>query len=155
MASSVAALQRLSASIDVTAIPASRSNRYANYAQKKVKQKKNQNCTLLTPFLVIFFFSRASAYEDTTRDSDKEETAASAASTIEAVEGRPQYLTANCVVYSFYNGDLTSAIQDHFDRALKRSRLEQTSAGGNESPSHSDSTKLQSGKCRGCVDSSA
>ena len=102
--------------------------------------------TYNNPFLVLFF-SRASAYEDTTRDSDKEETAASAASTIEAVEGRPQYLTANCVVYSFYNGDLTSAIQDHFDRALKRSN-----SGGNESPSHSDSTKLQSGKCRGCVD---
>ena len=35
MASSVAALQRLSASIDVTAIPASRSNRYAKYAKRK------------------------------------------------------------------------------------------------------------------------
>ena len=112
--------------------------------------------TYINDLFLVLLFSRASAYEDTTRDSDKEETAASAASTIEAVEGRPQYLTANCVVYSFYNGDLTSAIQDHFDRALKRSRLEQNSAsiaaGGNESPSHSDSTKLQSGKCRGCVD---
>ena len=25
----------------------------------------------------------------------------------------PQYLTANSVVYSFYSGDLTSAIEDH------------------------------------------
>ena len=37
MASSVAALQRLSASIDVTAIPASRSNRYAKKNMRKEK----------------------------------------------------------------------------------------------------------------------
>ena len=86
MAPSVAALQRLSASIDVTAIPASRSN------------------------------SRTSAYEDTTKDhSDKEDQAAAAGVVASEVADRqpPQYLTANSVVYSFYSGDLTSAIEDH------------------------------------------
>ena len=115
MAPSVAALQRLSASIDVTAIPASRSN------------------------------SRTSAYEDTTKDhSDKEDQATAAGVVASEVADRqpPQYLTANSVVYSFYSGDLTSAIEDHFNRALKRSRHDE----GNESPSHSDSTKQQSGK---------
>ena len=69
-ASSMAALQRLSASIEVQTT--TRSN------------------------------SRASAYED----SDE--------------TGRPQYLTANCVVYSFFNGDLSTAIDDHFNRALNK-----------------------------------
>ena len=117
MAPSVAALQRLSASIDVTAIPASRSN------------------------------SRTSAYEDTTKDhnSDKEESVVVANS--EATDRQPpQYLTANSVVYSFFSGDLTSAIEDHFNRALKRSSRHDV-VEGNESPSHSDiSTKQQSGK---------
>ena len=88
-----------------------------------------------------------SAYEDTKdHNSDKESEAVEV-----AIEGRPQYLTANCVVYSFYSGDLTSAIEDHFNRALKRSKHHE--AGSNNesvlpdhSPSHSDSTKQTSGK---------
>ena len=54
--------------------------------------------------------------------------------------GRPQYLTANCVVYSFYNGDLTAAIDDHFNRALKTTSNERDSP-----PNHSESVKQQSG----------
>ena len=121
MASSVAALQRLSASIDVTV---SRSN------------------------------SRASAYEDT-KESEKLEavpTASASEAAIEAEAGHagghgPQYLKANCVVYTFYSGDLTAAIDDHFDRALKRSSSHsRQEPGGEDSPNHSDSAKLQRGK---------
>ena len=117
MASSVAALQRLSASIDVTAV--SRSN------------------------------SRASAYEDnsskdnnseTTAVTTQRETAAGEDGDVGGCNQRPQYLTANCVVYTFYSGDLTAAIDDHFNRALKRSN-ERDSPSAN----HSESAKQQSG----------
>ena len=128
MASSVAALQRLSASIDVTAVPAT-----------AVAPSSRSN-------------SRASAYDET---SDKSEAVLQAAQSREAAEaaaaaaveasgidsGRPQYLTANCVVYSFYNGDLTAAIDDHFNRALKTSNER-------DSPNHSESAKQQSGKSK-------
>ena len=90
----------------------------------------------------------SSAYEDTKdHNSDKESEAVEV-----SIEGRPQYLTANCVVYSFYSGDLTSAIEDHFNRALKRSPKHHEAGSNNESvlpdnsPSHSDSTKQTSGK---------
>ena len=119
MASSVAALQRLSASIDVTAVAAnSRSN------------------------------SRASAYEDNSNkdSSEKDDEAAGlglgggGGGASGGVGGRPQYLTANCVVYSFYSGDLTAAIDEHFNRALKRSNERDSPA------NHSnESAKQQSG----------
>ena len=126
MASSVAALQRLSASIDVTAVPASGSAPGSN-------SRSN---------------SRASAYEETSEKSEVPAGDHRGSGDPSGMGGqgttgdsvvRPQYLTANCVVYSFYNGDLTAAIDDHFNRALK--------TGGNErdSPNHSESAKQQSG----------
>ncbi len=35
--------------------------------------------------------------------------------------GRSQYLTANCVVYTFFRGDISQVIDDHFARALSQS----------------------------------
>lgn len=106
MAPSVAALQRLSASIDVTI--SSRSN------------------------------SRASAYEDNSNKSEKSEIREDIIEA--AAEARPpQYLTANCVVYTFYSGDLTSAIDDHFNRALKRAN--NNSTGSSPEQQHSESAK--------------
>lgn len=93
MASSVAALQRLSASIDISqsnvASASSRSN------------------------------SRASAYEDTKADAEK---SSDIVDDIAEASGRPHQLAANCVVYSFYSGDLATAIDEHFNRALKKYR---------------------------------
>lgn len=103
MASSVAALQRLSASIDVT--PVSRSNSRASAAYENTSENTKEN-------------------------SEKSPTAP------EQDGGRPQFLTANCVVYSFYSGDLANAIDDHFNRALKTDR---------DSPNHSESAKQPSG----------
>ena len=34
---------------------------------------------------------------------------------------RPQYLAANCVVYTFFRGDISQVIDDHFARALSQS----------------------------------
>ena len=133
MASSVAALQRLSASIDVTAVPAT-----ASAASAAAAGSSRSN-------------SRASAYNEDTSDKSEAQAAQSRAEAAEAAadasvvgrgntdSGRPQYLTANCVVYSFYNGDLTAAIDDHFNRALKTSNER-------DSPNHSsESAKQQSG----------
>ena len=143
MASSVAALQRLSASIDVTAVPASGggggSGGPAAAAGGGGSSRSN---------------SRASAYDEPCSDkSEVVHAAAAALQSREAAEasggadggdpdsgGRPQYLTANCVVYSFYNGDLTAAIDDHFNRALKTTSNERDSP-----PNHSESAKQQSG----------
>ena len=139
MASSVAALQRLSASIDVTAVPAT-----ASAASAAAAGSSRSN-------------SRASAYNEDTSDKSDAQVAAQSREAAEAAavaqaaadasivgrgntdSGRPQYLTANCVVYSFYNGDLTAAIDDHFNRALKTSNER-------DSPNHSsESAKQQSG----------
>ena len=139
MASSVAALQRLSASIDVTAVPATA----AGAAAATGSSRSN---------------SRASAYNEDTSDKSDAQVAAQSREAAEAAavaqaaadasivgrgntdSGRPQYLTANCVVYSFYNGDLTAAIDDHFNRALKTTSNERDSP-----PNHSESVKQQSG----------
>ena len=116
MASSVAALQRLSASIDVSV---SRSN------------------------------SRASAYEDnSTKESEKPITSASTEVEAAASDGQmvPQYLKEHCVVYTFYGGDLSAALEDHFNRSLeilKRSSQEQEPG---DSPNNSDSATQQRGK---------
>ena len=138
MASSVAALQRLSASIDVTAVPASGGGGPSTAAGGSSRSN-----------------SRASAYDEPCSDKSEVVQAAAAAAlqSREAAEasggadgrdpdsgGRPQYLTANCVVYSFYNGDLTAAIDDHFNRALKTTSNERDSP-----PNHSESVKQQSG----------
>ena len=138
MASSVAALQRLSASIDVTAVPASGGGGPSAAAGGSSRSN-----------------SRASAYDEPCSDKSEVVQAAAAAAlqSREAAEasggadgrdpdsgGRPQYLTANCVVYSFYNGDLTAAIDDHFNRALKTTSNERDSP-----PNHSESVKQQSG----------
>jgi len=137
MASSVAALQRLSASIDVTAVPASGGGGPSAAAGGSSRSN-----------------SRASAYDEPCSDKSEVVQAAAAAAlqSREAAEasggadgrdpdsgGRPQYLTANCVVYSFYNGDLTAAIDDHFNRALKTTSNERDSP-----PNHSESVKQQS-----------
>lgn len=113
MASSVAALQRLSASIDVTssvgatAASGSRSN------------------------------SRASAYNEDNKDMSEKASDLGAPSEDPEDTIRPQYLTANCVVYTFYNGDMSSAIDDHFNRALKRNSER-------DSPNHSENSAKQS-----------
>ena len=141
MASSVAALQRLSASIDVTAVPASGGGGGSGGPPAAAGGSSRSN-------------SRASAYDEPCSDkSEAVQAAAAALQSREAAEasgsadgrdpdsgGRPQYLTANCVVYSFYNGDLTAAIDDHFNRALKTTSNERDSP-----PNHSESVKQQSG----------
>ena len=142
MASSVAALQRLSASIDVTAVPASGGGGGSGGPSAAAGGSSRSN-------------SRASAYDEPCSDKSEAVQAAAAAAlqSREAAEasggadgrdsdsgGRPQYLTANCVVYSFYNGDLTAAIDDHFNRALKTTSNERDSP-----PNHSESVKQQSG----------
>ena len=141
MASSVAALQRLSASIDVTAVPASGGGGGSGGPSAAAGGSSRSN-------------SRASAYDEPCSDkSEAVQAAAAALQSREAAEasgsadgrdpdsgGRPQYLTANCVVYSFYNGDLTAAIDDHFNRALKTTSNERDSP-----PNHSESVKQQSG----------
>ena len=142
MASSVAALQRLSASIDVTAVPASVGGSGSGGPSAAAGGSSRSN-------------SRASAYDEPCSDKSEAVQAAAAATlqSREAAEasggadgrdpdsgGRPQYLTANCVVYSFYNGDLTAAIDDHFNRALKTTSNERDSP-----PNHSESVKQQSG----------
>ena len=126
MASSVAALQRLSASIDVTV---SRSN------------------------------SRASGYEDSSNKEASETIEAAASQPLvptvitglgpgepeDEQHGSPHYLKENCVVYSFYSGDLKTAIEDHFTRSLP-----ELQGRGSDSPSHSESSgNLQHhrGKC--------
>ena len=142
MASSVAALQRLSASIDVTAVPASGGSGSGGPSAAAGGSSRSN--------------SRASAYDEPCSDKSEVVQAAAAAAlqSREAAEasgggadvrdpdsgGRPQYLTANCVVYSFYNGDLTAAIDDHFNRALKTTSNERDSP-----PNHSESVKQQSG----------
>ena len=142
MASSVAALQRLSASIDVTAVPASGGSGSGGPSAAAGGSSRSN--------------SRASAYDEPCSDKSEAVQAAAAAAlqSREAAEasgggadvrdpdsgGRPQYLTANCVVYSFYNGDLTAAIDDHFNRALKTTSNERDSP-----PNHSESVKQQSG----------
>ncbi len=35
--------------------------------------------------------------------------------------GRAQYLTANCVVFTYYRGDISQVLDDHFSRALNQS----------------------------------
>ena len=130
MASSVAALQRLSASIDVTSHDVTASNR-------DVTSRCN---------------SRTSAYEDASDKSDpvrghSDIPSADSAVAEDLALARPQYLTANCVVYSFYHGDLENAIEDHFNRALKRGANNEDRADNSRaSPKHSEREKLQSGK---------
>lgn len=113
MASSVAALQRLSASIDIS--------HQSNLAAAASSSRSN---------------SRTSAYEDKAEEKSDSLTVEDIG---ELASGRPQQLAANCVVYSFYSGDLATAIDEHFSRALKKY--------SQDSPSQQETTTKQpSGK---------
>ncbi len=50
-------------------------------------------------------------------DEDEEDDAGSTGS-----NGRPQYMSANCVVFTHYTGDVQAVVEEHFTRALSYAR---------------------------------
>lgn len=134
MASSVAALQRLSASIDVTVSRSnSRASAYEDNSNKEQSEKLEgqQHQQPLVPTIVAQ--SGLSGEQHPVED--------------QVEHHGPTYLKANCVLYTFYGGDLKTAIDDHFNRALKESSpsgQQHPQDPGSDSPSHSESSaKLQ------------
>ena len=133
-ASSVAALQRLSASIDVTVSRSnSRASAYEDNSNKEQSEKLEgqQHQQPLVPTIVAQ--SGLSGEQHPVED--------------QVEHHGPTYLKANCVLYTFYGGDLKTAIDDHFNRALKESSpsgQQHPQDPGSDSPSHSESSaKLQ------------
>ena len=135
MASSVAALQRLSASIDVTVSRSnSRASAYEDNSNKEQSEKIDGVQHQQQPLVpTVVTQSGLSAEQHPVEDH--------------AEHHGPTYLKANCVLYTFYGGDLKTAIDDHFNRALKESSpsgQQHPQDPGSDSPSHSESsTKLQ------------
>ena len=38
-------------------------------------------------------------------------------------EGSAQYLTANCLLVTYFNGDSANLVDEHFDRALNNEKM--------------------------------
>lgn len=53
-------------------------------------------------------------------DDDVGSERSSSVSDDDAQVGRAQYLTANCVVFTYFRGDISQVVDDHFSRALSQ-----------------------------------
>ncbi len=150
MAPSVAALQRLSASIDA---PVSRSNsRQSAYNEHTPTNGAAGAQNSEPPVNATPLAKTELSHEDI---AESGATGAAGASADIGVEehlngARAQYLAANCVVFSFYNGDLASALDEHFSRALKSQQQQQQQQQNSDQDSPSSdggaAAKHQSGK---------
>jgi hypothetical protein len=160
MAPSVAALQRLSASIEVSA--SSRSNSRASvYEDNSSSNNHPRDLSEKSSSEIIRPVNNEHDLSIANSSHIIAESSAATSNNADDDAGRAQYLTANCVVFTFYSGDLTSAIDDHFSRALKSTAIvadHHTAAEGASPPvstelkSESATTKHQSGTYQNTAD---
>lgn len=128
---SVAALQRLSSTLEPSgesnrSDPTSRTPSY--HHQRPVTPTSHQ--TVPTKIRKLNHHSQQQQQQQRDDDdlgsgSDPGDTSGHASLTDnddgDSQVGRAQYLTANCVVFTYYRGDISQVLDDHFSRALSQS----------------------------------
>ena len=112
---SVAALQRLSNTLE----PSGDANQ--DHGSSASSYHHHSRSSVTPPPHKLRKMTQQHDEEDVGSESDVGDHHSSVSDDDVHVHGRSQYLTANCVVYTFFRGEISQVIDDHFTRALSQS----------------------------------